>query len=259
MNEDNERRLKASLPQLAAAQRKSGAGCRSHTKTSLQKRRTRLVLSGDGCNCCGESMLLSLRPGCCGDMFVDDACFRSFLNLILQTQRAFHIALHAYALLPRNAILMLTPSRRGVLQNWLQHCVDDYSDYFQSRFERDSRPLGNHVGCSRIGCEALELGAQCFVESAPVRAGLCSHAGAHPWSSYCANAFGGSSRFLTRLPSVARRFAQSNEPHAAYRDLIAAGLVPEFVEYIENRLYQGLALAKHSAPAQRALIIRQPV
>jgi hypothetical protein len=162
-------------------------------------------------------------------------------------------------LLPRNAVLLLTPLRRGVLANWLQHCVDEYSGYFQTRFERDSSPVNNLVGCSRIGGEELNLSAQCFVESAPVRADLCRHAGAHPWSSYCANSFGGKSRFLTRLPSVARRFAHSNSPHADYRDLIAKGLAPEFVAYIENRLSRGLPLAKSSAPVQRVLVTRRPV
>lgn len=255
MNVEQEKLDPTALVEFCTQQPKLKSS-RLQRQPRLDKRRTRLALSG-GTDCCGECVLLSLQSGCCGDAFVDDACFRSFLTLVLQTQRAFHIALHAYALLPRSAVLLLTPLRRGVLENWLQHCVDEYSEYFQSRFQRASRPLHYRVGCSRIGGEELGFSAQCFVESAPVRAGLCRHAGAHPWSSYCANSFGGRSRLLTRLPSVARRFAHSRSPHADYRDLIAAGLAPEFVNYIEDRLCRGLALAKHSAPVKRVLITRR--
>ncbi len=189
--------------------------------------------------------------------FYDDACYRHYLLRLLNSLVYFQVNLHAYTLLPNEIQLLLTPETPEGISRLMQRLGGAYAQYFNSRFERSGSLWKGRFKSSLVQGSQQLCSCQKYIELAPVQAGLAGKPGQHEWSSYCANAFGGSRRILTtheqlKLPgqNMANRFR-------LYREYIASGFSFEQHKTLEYQLRHGHPLVDRDASLKRSRIIKK--
>jgi len=116
-------------------------------------------------------------------LFIDDEDRRRFMLALLECSRASDVALHAYALLDEQALLLATPAQAGSLQRFMQRLGRKYVGGFNLRHGRSGSLWGRRYGAAAI--EAASQGWRCIrlIEQAPVRAGRVTRPQDWPWSS----------------------------------------------------------------------------
>lgn len=189
--------------------------------------------------------------------FYDDACYRHYLLRLLNSLVYFQVKLHAYALLPNEIQLLLTPATPEGISRLMQRLGGAYAQYFNSRFERSGSLWKGRFKSSVVQGSRQLCSCQKFIELAPVQTGLADKPGQHEWSSYCANAFGDSRKVLAaheqfKLPgqNPANRFR-------LYREYIASGFSSEQYKALEYRLRHGHPLIDGDAGLKRSRIIKK--
>lgn len=154
--------------------------------------------------------------------FHDDACYRHYLARLGSALPGCQIRLHAYALLPNEIQLLLTPCTPAGISQLMRLVGSGYAQYFNHRFERSGALWKGRFKSSRVA-ETMLADCQKYVELAPVRARLVEHPGVHPWSSYTNHGFGGTGHLLTPHDAYLRQFRRRGSDLSAYRGFIAAG------------------------------------
>ncbi len=113
----------------------------------------------------------------------DDEDRRRFLAMLAEAARSNRLAIHAYALTDNEFLMLGTPDDAIGLGRTMQSLGRRYVAYFNRRHAR-SGTLWDGRFRSTIIEAALHLrDCMCFVESAPLRAGLVLTAGEYRWSS----------------------------------------------------------------------------
>jgi putative transposase len=131
----------------------------------------------------GQLHLLTQRAHDAAPVFRGDADFESYRRAMSEAAREQGVAIHAYALVPDQVWLLLTPSSATALSRMWQSLGRRFgADYnrrhgrrgalWEGRFRTTVVDVASHlVDCCR------------FVEWAPVRAGLSLLPQEYPWSS----------------------------------------------------------------------------
>lgn len=172
-----------------------------------------------------------------GPAFFDDACLDFFQLRLLNSLRVFHVRLHAYVLLPTEAWLLLSPDLPKSLFSLLDYANGCYSDYFNERFGRHGAVFPNRPSLAIIDSARLLLECQQMMERWPLAHGGASHPGLYAWSSYSFNAFGCSSRFLSRHSFFREYIASGVDALQRYREAIAGPVDPVRQARLEQRLF----------------------
>lgn len=201
----------------------------------------------------GQTYCVYLNSDACGGGFVDDYCQRYFLTRLVNALRPFHVQLHAYAILNKEAYLLLTPGSATGLYALLNSVDENYTEYYQQRFERDSTPIKKNFGISRVDGKALALDCQKYIERRPLDCGLRQHAGAYEWSSYSANSFGCRSPYITPHKGFSGFLSSSTSPYRRYRELIATPFISNYLSYIDLQIKSGRPIAKRSVATPKPL------
>ncbi len=183
-----------------------------------------------------RSWFLADRAKVQGAAFFDDACRDYFQLRLLNCLKVYQVRLHAYALLPNEAWLLLTPSMPKSMFSLLDFVNTCYSDYFNERFERKVAVFQSRPSLAVIDSARLLLDCQKMIERWPLSSGAVDHPGLYRWSSYTANAFGGRPRFLTRHPWFEQFIAAAENPMARYREFIAEPFATARLAELEQRL-----------------------
>lgn len=176
--------------------------------------------------------------------FYDDACYEYYLRRLLNCLSIYQVKLHAYLLQAREVWLLLTPGTPTGFDSLLRFLNQSYSDYFNTRFERSAKVWSDSAISCLITGDRLVLDCQKFIESEALRAKTVSHPGEYLWSSYCANSFSRSDRYLTSHPAY-RNFLQG-KPNCftQYRDFIASPYSQAYYLFLKSRLLSGVPLQK---------------
>ena len=151
-----------------------------------------------GADAAGHAWFVVNRARVEGPALFDDACRDYYQLRLLNSLRVFRVRLHAYALLPTEAWLLLSPEMPKSLFSMLDYVNGCYSEYFNERFGRNSAVFAQQPSLAAIDSAPLLLDCQKMIERWPLAHGGVCHPGRYPWSSYAFNAFGGGSRFLSR-------------------------------------------------------------
>ncbi len=116
-------------------------------------------------------------------LFVDDEDRRRFTLALLECTRACNVALHAYALLDEQILMLVTPVQAESLQRFMQRLGRKYVGAFNLRHGRSGALWSRRYGAAAI--DAASLGWRCIrlIEQAPVRAGRVARPQDWPWSS----------------------------------------------------------------------------
>lgn len=175
-------------------------------------------------------------------VFVDRADRESYLQLLREAAAASQVAIHAYALNDNEVLLLATPDDEQGLSRMMQSLGRRYVARFNRRHGRSGTLWEGRFRATVIEAERHLHACICFVELAPVRAGLAREPHEHPWSS---------ARYhlgLASDPLVADHalyWAMGNTPferEVAHRQLLERALTPEQTRTIAEATIKGWAL-----------------
>ncbi len=205
------------------------------------------------CHLTGQTYVVYQRATNCGDGFYDEACFQFFLVRLLNSLTQCQAKLHAYCLMPKEVMLLITPGTPFAISSLLYSVNTQYEQYYKLRFERSNKVWKGTGKSSLVQGEALIVDCQKFIERLPVAEGLAEHPGAYKWSSYCGNAFGLKHPHLSRHPAFEKFLEANDGPFRCYRDLIARSFSRAYGDYLNSRLKSG------KSPAIRKQTLASPV
>ena len=171
-----------------------------------------------------------------GTAFFDEACHDYFQLRLLNCLKVYQVQLHAYALLPNEAWLLLTPGMPKSKFTLLDFVNECYSEYFNERFDRNTAVFRSQPYLAIVDSAQLLLDCQKMIERWPLASGAVEHPGLYRWSSYTANAFGGRHQFLTRHSWFEQYIATTESPMERYREFIAQPFDPAQLTELEQRL-----------------------
>ncbi len=171
-----------------------------------------------------------------GPAFFDEACHDYFQLRLLNCLKVYKVRLHAYALLPNEAWLLLTPGMPKSMFSLLDFVNECYSEYFNERFDRNTAVFQRRPFLAIIDSAQLFLDCQKMIERWPLASGAVDHPGLYRWSSYGANAFGGRHQFLTRHRWFEQYIAATENAMERYREFVAEPFQAAELAELEQRL-----------------------
>lgn len=119
--------------------------------------------------------------------FFKDADYRFYLDSLAELAARFNCTVHAYALLENEVHILATPKDADGVSWLMKHLSQRYVQYVNQNYERNGSLWEGRFRSSLLAGDYI-LAAYRFIETAPVRAGLCGHARQYGWSSYRCNA-----------------------------------------------------------------------
>jgi len=177
-------------------------------------------------------------------VFLDDNDRTQFLAALRDAQLREKVAVHAYALLPGQIWLMLTPPTSEALGRMMQIAGRSYTVAFNRLHARSGTLWDGRFRSTVVERGRHELEAMIFVEQASVREGFAVKAEAYEWSSARQHVgLRGGAHVLT---DSATFWELGNTPFdraAEYARLLDEPLPPETVEIISTAAHMGWALA----------------
>lgn len=199
-------------------------------------------------------LLLEGHDGC--SCFYDDACYRYYLARLNACLSPCHVRLHAYVLLSNEIQLLLTPATPTGTSHLMKLTGGAYVQYFNNRFSRQGGLWKGRFRSSLIQSDLGLVDCHRYMEQAPLRRGVATAPAEYPWSSYTANAFGGS-RVLSLHRVLRDRLATGGGRFQAYRDLLREQLAPARLARLDQLLRLGHALIDVDYQAGRVTAIKK--
>jgi putative transposase len=170
--------------------------------------------------------------------FRDENDYASFLKWLKEATRQFKVALHAYALLPGQVQLLLTPADDTGIGKLMQWIGRQYVPYFNARYQRAGTLWQGRYRATVVDSDPYFLTCCRYLESAPLRSGLCSDLGNYPWSSYGHHAGLRQDPLITDHPMY---WALGNTPfdrEVGYRALMENGLTDAETAALDEALHK---------------------
>jgi putative transposase len=162
--------------------------------------------------------------------------FREYLGRLLAASRKYAVAIHAYALMPNHVHLLATPACMEGIGRVMQAVGSGYVRRFNSRHERSGTLWDRRYFSALVGNDAYLWHCHRYIELNPVRAGIASHPGDYPWSSYARNAFGRHDDLVTPHPAIAG-LGPAGSAERAYWAMIDTGLDESTLQEIRQSLH----------------------
>lgn len=213
-------------------------------------RETRLMARLARLAAAGLAHLLIQRGNNGQPVFIDRPDRESYLHLLREAAMASQVAIHAYALTDNEAILLATPADAAGLSRMMQALGRRYVARFNRRHGRSGTLWEGRFRATVIEAERYLHTAICFVELAPLRAGLAREAPDYPWSS-ARHHLGLASDPLVTDHSL--YWALGNTPferEAAHGQLLQRALTGEQTGAIADATMKGWALGSESFKAR---------
>lgn len=157
-------------------------------------------------------------------IFMDAADRERYLALLLEHATRLKVAIQAYVLLDDHVHLLLTPSDLTGLTQTMQALGRSYVRYFNDRHGRSGTLWEGRYRSAPLEAGAYLMPCLVWLDSHPVRAGLCAQPADWPWSSHRHYIGQRVDRLVT---PPAAYWALGNTPfarEAAYAEMVRAGL-----------------------------------
>jgi putative transposase len=127
------------------------------------------------------------------------------------------VAVHAYVLMTNHVHLLMTAARDDGVAAVMKRVGQRYVQYVNRTYQRSGGLFEGRFRSSLIEADTYLLACQRYIELNPVRASMVRAPEDYPWSSYRANALGGTDAVVTPH-ALYRALADSEEARrAAYR------------------------------------------
>ncbi len=171
--------------------------------------------------------------------FIDDDDRKAFLALLRNAALDHRVAIHAYALTDNEVMLLATPADAGGTSRMMQTLGRRYVARFNRRHGRSGTLWEGRFRSTVIEAALHLRECMCFVELAPLRAGLAHAAADWPWSSARHHLGQTSDALVTDAPLY---WATGNTPferEVAHQRLLEQALTSEQVLVIDHALRKG--------------------
>ena len=176
------------------------------------------------------------------DIFVDAQDYGQMRDLMREMARRFQVDVHAYALLPNQQHLLVTPQQAESLPQFMQSIGRSYVRYFNNRHGRSGTLWEGRYRATVLDAQSFLLPCMVVVESQPLVQGLVVRPQDYAWSS-CAHHVGLQHDSLVR--DHAQFWAMANTPferEAAYQRVVEQGVSQQQAEQILSAAAKGWAL-----------------
>ncbi len=151
--------------------------------------------------------------------FFQDADYRFYIESLSELAARFNCAVHAYALLENEVHILATPKDADGVSWLMKHLSQRYVQYVNQTHQRSGSLWEGRFRSSLLAGSDYVLSAYRFIETAPVRAGMCSHARQYAWSSYRCNAEGKPNPVISPHKLYQKLAGDAGARNLAYRAL----------------------------------------
>lgn len=178
--------------------------------------------------------------------FFDEEDYQFFLESLRTAAAHYQCRLHAYALLPGEVHLLVTPEIESGLPQMMQSLGRRYVQRINHRYHRSGSLWDGRYKSSVIDSGAYLLTCYRYIESLPRRRGFSSTESDYPWTSHAFHADVDADNDMPGLLSEHAIYKElgssSDERREAYQDLLKYELAPWLIRHIEETVQQELAL-----------------
>lgn len=115
-------------------------------------------------------------------LFVEDADYRHFKELLVECSFRFEYEVYAYVLM-RNHVHILLRTHKSNLNSALANVFQRYAFYFNKKYERKGHVFSGAFRCSVCNSERYCLAVSLYIHLNPVKAGIVHDACLYAWSS----------------------------------------------------------------------------
>jgi putative transposase len=183
-------------------------------------------------------------------IFRDDEDHERFLGWLQECARFYRVAVHAYVLMPTQAILLATPPDEEGLALMMQKVGRYYVPWFNNKHGRSGTLFQGRFRTSLVDAAHYLLACSRYLELAPVQAQLASSPLDYRWSSYAHHAGARSDSLVTDHMLY---WGLGNTPfqrEAAYTELVQQGYGSDEGELIGTALSKGWPVGSHAFKAE---------
>lgn len=152
--------------------------------------------------------------------FFVDRDYQFYLDELQRASKTYKCDLHAYALMPTQVLLLVTPHSSQGVANMMQGLNQNYASYIASTYDR-ADALWQAYQPALVEAENYLLPAMAFIEQSPLR--LKSICDDYLWSS-------------TQHESILQPHGDYLKRSDEYQELVASPLRPEFQQAITSAL-----------------------
>lgn len=178
--------------------------------------------------------------------FRDQDDYKTYLDWLRLASRQFKVAIHAYALLPEEVHLLLTPGEGSALGQMMQWIGRQYVPYYNARYQRGGTLWQGRYRATAIEAQTHLLACCRFLETAPVRHGLCASPSDYPWST-CRHHVGlQSDAAVTDHPLYWGLGNTPFEREAIYRSITEQALTSAEISLLDSALRKGWPLGSEA-------------
>lgn len=152
--------------------------------------------------------------------------------------------LHAYVLMTNHVHLLVTPMVEHGVSRLMQDVGRKYVRYINYTYRRTGTLWEGRYKASLVDSESYLFTCMRYIELNAVRANMVSHPGDYRWSSYRANAYGKSEKWITHHPLYTALDSDPASRQNAYRELFLFHIESDIVHEIRTTLNQELVLGR---------------
>jgi putative transposase len=183
-------------------------------------------------------------------IFRDDEDHERFLGWLKECAGLYKVAVHAYALLPSQVIILATPADEEGLALMMQKVGRHYVPWFNNKYGRSGTLFQGRFRTSLVDAARYLLACSCHLELVPVQAGLAFDPADYRWSSYAHHA---GIRPDALVTDHMLYWGLGNTPfqrEAAYTELVQQGASRDEEELIAAALAKGWPVGSHAFKAE---------
>ncbi|OZA03507.1 MAG: transposase [Polynucleobacter sp. 24-46-87] len=177
----------------------------------------------------GQAMHVLVRGNNRETIFLNEEDRRRYLDWLREAAKQFGIAVHAFALMPNHAHLLITPQGEDSLAKTMQSLGRRYAQYFNTQHQRSGTMWEGRFRSSLIDPEYF-LRCQRYIELNPVRAGFESSPQDSTWTSFSSHIGGNAEPWLVDHQNF---WSLGNTPFE--RQMAWAAFVKEGAPHWEDR------------------------
>jgi putative transposase len=185
-------------------------------------------------------------------MIRDEADYAAFLGWLREAAKQFKVAIHAYALLPNQFDLLITPSDSTGLGRLMQWVGRYYVPYFNRKYNRSGTLWQGRYKAAVIDAERYFMTCSRYIEFIPVQLGIATSPADYEWSSYAHHTGARLDPLVTDHPLY---WALGNTPfdrEIAYKSLSEQTLTADEIHLLRDMTPKGWALGSEKFKANLA-------
>ena len=188
-------------------------------------RKPRMYLGGIPCHIIQRG---NNRSAC----FFTEEDYLYYLYQLGDACRRYKVQLHAYVLMTNHSHLLMTPADETGISRVMQSLGRRYVQYINKSYCRTGTLWESRHKSSLVQADDYLIACYRYIELNPVRASIVPHPADYVWSSYRANAYGESCRYLTLHPLYLGLGTTPQSREKCYRALFSTELDEKLVHKI---------------------------